>query len=191
MKIKMIVTPALDNSPLSLTGAKTDMLVLARFEDGGDGPMQAFDELTNGKLSKLLTQRKFTGRLGQRFTYQHNGDLQRRLLVLGLGRGADFSCVTIARAVGVAVHKAVSHGCSQLSFQFLPNRFTNVMKLASQAQFIHEAATKKLEEYEGDSELTIELLCPKTGNAKRELEKGLALPLTGRICCRHVDGKKS
>ena len=189
MQAKMIVTPALDNGPLSLTGAQTDMLVLARFEDGGAANMQAFDELTNGRLSKLLAQRKFTGRKNQRFTYQHTG-LQRRLIVIGLGRGAEFDCLTIARAVGIAVHKAVKHQCAKLSFQFLPSRFTSGIKLATQAQMIHEAAALKLQEYEGDGVLTIELLCRK-GADKRELTKGLELPLTGRICCHHVDGHKA
>ena len=188
MKPKMLVTPVLDASVSSLTGVETDMLVLARFEDGGDGPVHAFDELTNGHLSRLLTKKKFTGKLGQHFTYQNRSSPQRRLLVIGLGLGSHFGCPTIATVVGEAVHKARKHGCNKLSFQFqAASRFTGHLKLESQAQCIHEAAAVKLREYEGDEELTVELLCPKSGSAKRQLVKGLLLPLTGRICCRHVD----
>lgn len=190
MKLKMQVTPVLDASVSSLTGVETDMLVLARFEDGGAGLVPVFDELTNGQLSQLLEAKKFTGKLGQRFTYQNRGK-QRRLIVIGAGKGSEFSCKTIARVVGIAVHKAVRHKCKKLSFQFqMASHFTGSIKLASQAQFVHEAAAVKLGEYPGDEELTVELLCAKTGPARRELAKGLELPITGRICCQHVDGRK-
>lgn len=190
MMLKMLVTPVLDGSISSLTGVQTDMLVLGRFEDGGAGLVSAFDELTNGQLSRLLEERRFSGRLGQRFTYQNKGK-QGRLLVVGLGQGSLFGAQTIARVVGIAVHKAVRHACSRLSFQFQNNsHFTEGLKLASQAQFLHEAAAVKLSEYDGDGVLTVELLCTKVGTARRELERGVELPLTGRICCKHVDGHK-
>ena len=191
MKLNMVVTPVLDASATSLIGVETDMLVLCRFEDGGEGPVPLFDELTNGHLSALLAQKQFTGKLGQRFTYQNRGNKQKRLLVIGLGEGQEFDCKTIARIVGIAVHKAVKHKCKKLSFQFQRvSRFTGSLKLASQAQFVHEAAAVKLGEYPGNDELTVELLCTKTGPARRELQKGLDLPITGRICCQHVDGRK-
>jgi hypothetical protein len=190
MKLNMLVTPVLDGSVSSLTGVMTDMLVLGKFEDGGDGSVPLFDELTHGQLSRLLQARAFTGRLGQRFTYQNRGK-QGHLLVVGLGQGSQFDGKTIARFVGISVHKAVKHHCSKLSFQFQSvSHFTEGLKLSSQAQFLHEAAAVKLGEYDGDDALTVELLCAKSGKARHELVRGVEMPLTGRICWQHVDGHK-
>jgi hypothetical protein len=191
MKLNMIVTPAIGSDLVgSLADFETDMLLLGRYQDGGLGPVQMFDEKTNGALSRLLTQRKFTGRLGNRFTFENKNGDQRYLLVVGLGAGADFSCVSIAKLVGIAMHKAVKKGCTRISIPFFPSRFSSGLKLRGQAQFTHEAALVKLQEYPQDGELTIELVCSKIGTAARDLQAGLDMPPTGRICCQHVDGTK-
>jgi hypothetical protein len=133
MKLNMIVTPAIGQDAAgSLADFKTDMLLLGRFQDGGMGPVQTFDEKTNGKLSRLLVQRKFTGRLGNRFTFQNPRGAQNYLLVVGLGKAAEFSGVSIAKLVGIAVHKAVKKDCRKISIPFFPNRAG--LKLSSLAR---------------------------------------------------------
>jgi leucyl aminopeptidase len=190
MKLNMIVTPAIGQDAAgSLADFKTDMLLLGRFQDGGMGPVQTFDEKTNGKLSRLLVQRKFTGRLGNRFTFQNPRGAQNYLLVVGLGKAAEFSGVSIAKLVGIAVHKAVKKDCRKISIPFFPNRAG--LKLSAQAQFTREAALVKLQEYEHiDGEFTIELLCSDTGTAAEMLRQGIGMAPTGLVCCKHVDGTK-
>jgi hypothetical protein len=191
MKLNFVVTPAIGQDLAgSLADFQTDMLLLGRFQDGGLGPVQVFDEKTNGALSRLLLQRKFTGRLGNRFTFENRNGPQRFLLVVGLGAGSEFSCVAIAKLVGIAMHKAVKKGCTRVSIPFFPSRFTTGLKLRAQAQFTHEAAIVKAQEFPHDGELTVELVCSATGTAARDLQAGLDMPLTGRICCQHVDGTK-
>jgi hypothetical protein len=173
MKLNMIVTPAIGPDVAgSLADFQTDMLLLGRFQDGGLGPVQMFDDKTNGKLSRLLVQRKFTGRLGNRFTFENHSGPQRYLLVVGLGTAADFSCVSIAKLVGIAIHKAMKKGCTRISIPFFPNR--SGVKLTAQAQFTREAALVKLQEYED----------------RENLRLGIGLPPTGLVCCKHVDGTK-
>lgn len=191
MKAKLIVTPFIDPENLSLAEFQTDMLLCGRFQDGGAGPVQAFDDRVNGRISRFLASKQFTGKVGNRFTYRNDGGPQKKLLVIGLGASTDFNCATIARVLGIAIHKAVKHNCTRLSIPFFPNRSNTGLPLTEQAQTTHEAAIVKLAEYEGDGELIIELVCTKKGPAKGQLERGLAKPITGRICCRHVDGNKA
>jgi Cytosol aminopeptidase family, N-terminal domain len=190
MKLNMIVTPAIGPDVAgSLADFQTDMLLLGRFQDGGLGPVQMFNDKTNGKLSRLLVQRKFTGRLGNRFTFENQSGPQRYLLVVGLGTVADFSCVSIAKLVGIAMHKAMKKDCTKVSIPFFPNR--SGVKLTAQAQFTREAALVKLKEYEDrEGEFTIELLCSNSGNAAENLRLGIGMAPTGLVCCKHVDGTK-
>lgn len=153
------------------------------------GPVQMFDEKTNGKLSRLLVQRKFTGRLGNRFTFENRNGAQRYLLVVGLGNAAEFNCVSIAKLVGIAVWKAMKKDCRKISIPFFPNR--SGVKLTAQAQFTREAALVKLKEFEHvDGEFTIEFLCSASGNAAEMLRAGIGMAPTGLVCCKHVDGTK-
>jgi hypothetical protein len=192
MKPRFIVTPAINEATASLTEFNTDMLLLGCFEDAGRGPVEAFDSVTGGHLSTLLTARKFSGKLGTRFAYETEGGAQKFLLVVGLGQSARFDCKAISRVLGIAINKAFKHRCEKLSIPFFHKRFGAHLNLATQAQITHEAAVVKLGDpklYPENGELTIELVCLANAQAERRLNEGLRRPLTGLICCNHVDSR--
>jgi len=103
----------------SLADFETDMLLLGRYQDGGLGPVQMFDEKTNGALSRCYAA-EFTGRLGNRFTFENKNGDQRYLLVVGLGAGAILAASPSPSSSASRCTRPSRRGAPESAFPFSP-----------------------------------------------------------------------
>jgi len=76
MRAKLIITAAIDPENFSLAEFETDMLLLGRFQDGGSGPVQVFDDRANGQISRFLQSKQFTGKVKEKWGKLTDDDLQ-------------------------------------------------------------------------------------------------------------------
>lgn len=116
----------METNAASLLDVTADTLIVNKFEDVAElgGATRAVDEALNGHLSRLVADGLIKGRLGDVFTLHTLGLLPAaRVLVVGLGKRADFgteqarraaaAAVTAARQAGGKVIATIVHGAGQ------------------------------------------------------------------------------
>jgi leucyl aminopeptidase len=90
--------------------ARTPLLVLQHFEDDGEpmGSARAVDEALDGLLGRLMSRNDFRGKAGEAVVVfpEDAGSPAERILLVGIGKRADYSMQGLRRAVGTAVREA-------------------------------------------------------------------------------------
>ncbi len=80
------------------------------------GAAQTIDTALGGALRALIASGDFKGKLGETAVlYPHGEMLATRVIVVGLGRQADFSIDRARQAAGAAAAKAVALGCRSMA----------------------------------------------------------------------------
>lgn len=184
MRAKFVTRPTL--TPESdLSRIEADMLVLGKFRNLELAAVHAFNARTDGVASQVFEAKDFIGEEDQDFVLILDpGQPQRRVMFAGLGRTQNYGCKVIAHVAQRAVEKAIKHECTRIAMPFPATRSIRGFSLKMQAHYIREAVEAACSVQSGDGLLTFEFVCPKSGSAARELQKGIDMRVEGLCCCK-------
>lgn len=124
--LKFFVTAGITANGITVT--PTDLLILTLFQDTllGDGPA-ALDEQLGGAITKHIRESAFEGKLGEDSVIdlsQDSASPAKRVMLLGLGRSAEFGQPVICAAYQRILDTARNLACGRVTLVVFPNRLT-------------------------------------------------------------------
>lgn len=127
-----------------------DAIIVNLFEGASPGgATHAVDQATNGAISELIEGGDFTGKAGKVAVLYPRGLVPaRRVVVVGLGKQADFSLEIVRRATATAVRKARDLGAESVA-TILQGAGAAGLSVEAAAQAIAEASLLGLYDWRG------------------------------------------
>ncbi len=153
----------------------TPMLMVGKFSGMSlSADLEGLNANSGGRITDELTKSSFKGESGEHVTIALNGECkQQNVLVVGLGKAAQFQCATVRDTIKLAVNRAIDTRCQKLSIPILPGRVSSgSLGLQPFAYIVKCVAEDVLKEKETDGELLIELVTTPQG--ARHVRAGLA-----------------
>ncbi len=113
------------------------------------------NELTGGELGKIVSRRQFAGGLDSTLGIDMTGDLPNRVLLVGLGKDAEFDDESVGPVAALATREAASYGLQHVVIASpLEKRFADSEPLARRA-----GAGAMLGAYTYDLHMTVKRPC--------------------------------
>lgn len=155
------------SQPVEEIGAEVVVLFHLEDEPAPRGRLGQVDWLLCGALSRLRARGKFAGERGATALLAPNGKLKAdRILVVGLGRRADLSMVTLYRLSYQAAQAVLNLRCTRVAMEPPFRAFPRESPARIQQAFL-EGFMAELQRGQPDAAFALTLLAPPNGGSAR------------------------